>query len=72
MQDASNADRVKLVLAKSKGERFDDVNLELDKEARWFTLSGEQPASTVPTSYDLVLQLLETASRGELVKWQQQ
>jgi hypothetical protein len=49
---------VTLALAKSKGERFDDVNLQLDREARWFSVIGK-PVNTSPTSYDLVLRLFE-------------
>jgi hypothetical protein len=56
VQDASDPDRVTLSLAKVKGERFDDVNLRLDRESRWFELVG-QPANDAPTSYRVVVDL---------------
>jgi hypothetical protein len=57
-QSVSDPNRVTLTLAKSKGERFDDVNLQLDREARWFSVGGK-PVNASPTSYDLVLRLFE-------------
>lgn len=57
-QDASDQDRVTLSLAKVKGERFDDVNLRLNREARWFESAGA-PITEPPTSYRLMLNLFE-------------
>jgi hypothetical protein len=54
--DARDPGRVVLSLAKCKGESFDDVNLKLDRPARWFKLDGA-PISEPPTSYRLVIDL---------------
>lgn len=39
-QDNGDQDRVTLSLAKVKGERFDDQTMQLDRQARWFKLTG--------------------------------
>lgn len=62
-QDASNTDRVTLSLAKVKGDRFDDVNLNLDRASRWFAIAGA-PLNSTRTSYQAVLDLLH--ERGEM------
>lgn len=60
-QDASDPDRVTLSLAKVKGERFEDVNLKLDRNSRWFVVAGS-PVNLTRTSYQLVVELIR--SRG--------
>jgi hypothetical protein len=70
-QDTSDTSCVRLSLAKSKGKKFDDINLRLDKEKRWFSVTSQPASSTspTPTSYDLVLDCFDDGRlrrRGEL------
>lgn len=62
-QDSSQTDRVTLSLAKVKGERFDDVNLTLDRAARWLALAGV-PVKPYRTNEQIVFDLLQ--ERGEM------
>ena len=62
-QDASDPDRVTLGLAKVKGERFEDMNLKLDRNSRWFATAGA-PMTLTRTSYQVVLDLIQ--ARGEM------
>jgi replicative DNA helicase len=56
--DFTDRQRVTLSLAKCKGRKFDDFNLQLDKETRWFTIT-DHPVIAARTSHDLVLGVLE-------------
>jgi hypothetical protein len=55
-------DRVMLSCAKSKGARFDDTILELDREARWFRAIREA-SSDRPDHYETVIQLVRAESK---------
>lgn len=55
--DSSDRARVTVSLAKCKGRKFEDFNLQLNKETRWFTIT-DQPVITARTSEDLVFEFL--------------
>lgn len=55
-------DRVVLSCAKSKGTRFDDTILELDREARWFRATREAPPKR-PDHYETVVGIVRAESK---------
>ena len=65
LSDGSNPDRVTLVCAKSKGERFPDTIMSLDREARWFRPTNDVPLKPV-TNDDLVLEMIRASGRSEI------
>jgi RecA-family ATPase len=56
------SDCVVLSCAKSKGARFDDTVLELDREARWFRAVREAP-SAKPDHYETVIGIVRAESK---------
>ncbi|MDX2042498.1 MAG: AAA family ATPase [Acidobacteriota bacterium] len=67
-QDSSDQDRVTLSLAKVKGERFDDQTMQLDRQARWFKLTGAT-ASNPKTASEFLMELMsdgESRKRNEI------
>ncbi|MFN7948249.1 MAG: AAA family ATPase [Blastocatellia bacterium] len=55
-QDAHDFNRVMLELAKVKGQRFDDVTLQLEADTRWFKTLSIEPVKVL-TNYDRVIAL---------------
>jgi len=56
------SDRIVLSCAKSKGARFDDTVLELDREARWFRATSKA-LSNAPSNYGAVIELLRAEGK---------
>jgi len=57
--DSTERDRVTLSLAKCKGRKFEDFNLQLDKETRWFTVTNQAVVTARKSSFDIVLDVFE-------------
>lgn len=55
------SDRVILSCAKSKGARFDDAILELDRHTRWFSVTRE--ASVTSNNYDTVIGIVRSEDK---------
>ncbi|HXQ39552.1 MAG TPA: AAA family ATPase, partial [Anaerolineales bacterium] len=55
--DSNDEQRVNLICAKSKGQRFDDVVLRLDPNTRWFANTGEA-AVKQKSNYQLIVEFV--------------
>jgi|GEM_PF-2322787 len=70
-QDANDPDLVSLSCAKVKGQKFSDVLLKLDREARWFVNTHKAPAKEL-TSYQRLVEIVggfgRPVKRSDIVK----
>lgn len=61
--DSNDEQRVNLICAKSKGQRFEDVVLRLEPNTRWFANTGEI-AVKQKSNYQLIVELV--SANGEV------